>query len=197
MSSDSNYRSGGRRWRHLRPLAAGAALAASLFALGAATAHAVVFHSRDEALPLAFPGADRTEARDFFLTAAQREEIERAARAPLESELLTIYVGWRRDEVLGFAILDTHIVRTLPETFMIVLSPTGAVRATHVLAFYEPTDYMPSERWLRQFADKTAADDLRLGRSIDGITGSTLSARAVTDAIRRALAIHATLLDGH
>jgi Na+-translocating ferredoxin:NAD+ oxidoreductase RnfG subunit len=155
-----------------------------------------VYHSRDAALKLAFPDADRTEARDFFLTAVQRERIEAAAKSRIESDLLTVYVGHRGGEVVGFAILDTHVVRTLPETFMIVLAPDGTIRATHVLAFYEPTDYLPSERWLAQFTGKSEADDLRLGRGIDGITGSTLSARAVSDAIRRALALHAVLLEG-
>ncbi len=154
-----------------------------------------MFHARDEALRLAFPDAERIEPRDFFLTSAQREAIEKHARAALESDLLTIYVGHRDGAVAGYAILDTHVVRTLPETFMIVLTPDGHVSATYVLAFYEPTDYMPGDRWLEQFVGKGGEDELRLGRGIDGITGSTLSARAVADAVRRALAMHAVLLE--
>lgn len=154
-----------------------------------------MFHARDEALRLAFPDADRVEPRDFFLTTAQREAIEKHARAALESDLLTVYVGHHDGGVTGYAILDTHVVRTLPETFMIVLTPDGSVRATHVLAFYEPTDYMPGDRWLEQFVGKSGEDELRLGRGIDGITGSTLSARAVADAVRRALAVYDVLLE--
>ena len=158
--------------------------------------HAKVFYSRDEALPLAFPDADRIEARDFFLTPEQRAEIEHRAKAALDSDLITVYVGHRGDQLLGYAMLDTHIVRTLPETFLVVLTADGRVAATHVLAFYEPTEYLPGPRWLEQFRSQPLSDDLQIGRGIAAITGSTLTSRAVTSGIRRALAIHAVLLRG-
>lgn len=180
-----------RKW-----VSVGAALAA-LVVWCAAPAVATVFHSRSEALHLAFPDAERTEARDFFLTAEQRAAIEKMSRSELESDLVTIYVGFGPDHrVLGYAILDTHVVRTLPETFLTVLTPEGAVAATYVIAFHEPLDYLPSERWLRQVDGKTAADDLQVGRGIAAITGSTLSSHAVMGGIRRALALYSVLLAG-
>ncbi|MCK6553108.1 FMN-binding protein [Candidatus Binatia bacterium] len=156
--------------------------------------HAKVFHARDEALALAFPGVDSVERRNFFLTGAQRERIEQLARAPLESDMVTIYVGMRGGEVAGYAIFDTHLVRTLPETFLVVLSPDGAVVGTHLLAFYEPLDYMPGDRWLRQFDGRRLDDDLAIGRGVAAITGSTLTSRAVAGGVRRALALYAVLL---
>ena len=175
-------------------LGAAACLAAMLLGSPAA---ATVFHARDEAIDLAFPGASRTEARDFFLTAEQRRQIEEQSKSRVESDLLTVYAGYDGDRLLGWAIFDTHIVRTLPETFLVVLTPAGAVAATHVLAFYEPLEYLPSDRWLAQFQSKQAGDDLHVGRGIAAITGSTLSSQAVAGGIRRAIAIHAVLLGGH
>ena len=162
----------------------------------AANAGATVFHARDEALHLAFPDADRVEPTNHYLTDEQRAEIEKRGRSKLESSLVTVYRGHRGAELLGYAIFDTHLVRTLPETFVVVLSPAGEVRATHVLAFHEPLDYLPPPRWLGLFTGKKADDELRLGNDIAAITGSTLSAQAVTDGIRRALAIYAVLLQG-
>ena len=188
MALDSSSRITGRQC--LKAGVAGVVLVATM----TAAASAVVFHARDEALKLAFPDADRVETRDLFLTAEQRSAIEERAKAKLESELLTVYVGHRGDSVIGYAMLDTHVVRTLPETFMIVLGPEGQVTGTYLLAFYEPTEYMPSERWLQQFKDKKQADDLRVGRGIAGITGSTLTSHAVSAALRRALAIYAVML---
>ena len=160
----------------------------------AGAASAKVFHARDEALALAFPETDRVEARDFFLTPEQHSEIEHRAKAPVDGNLLTVYVGWKNGVCTGYAVLDTHVVRTLPETFLIVISPAGQITATHVLAFYEPLEYLPSERWLRQFDAKGIADDLNIGRGISAITGSTLSSRAVAGGIRRALAIFNVLV---
>ncbi len=159
-------------------------------------AQSTVFHSREEALQVAFPDADRTEPRDFFLTPEQRSEIEHRAKAPLDSNLITVYVGYRGDQTIGYAMLDTHVVRTLPETFLVVLKPDGVVAATHVLAFYEPLEYLPGDRWLAQFLGKRLQEDLQVGRGIAAITGSTLSSRAVAAGVRRALAIHAVLLGG-
>ena len=160
----------------------------------AAAAHATVYYARDQALKLAFPDADRVEPKTIFLTAAQRAAIEAQAKSQLESDLLTVYVGYRGGQPIGYAVFDTHVVRTLPETFLVVLSPAGTVDATYLLAFYEPSEYAPPERWLTQFHDAALSDELRLGRAIAGITGATLTSEAVTGGLRRALAIHAVLL---
>lgn len=159
-------------------------------------ARATVYYARDEALKLAFPDADRVEARDLFLTAAQRQAIEQSAKSKLESDLLTVYIGHHGDQVLGYAIFDTHNVRTLPETFLVVLAPDGTVAATHLLAFYEPAEYAPPARWLNQFHGQALSDDLRIGGGIATITGSTLTSQAVTGGIRRALAIYQVALKG-
>ena len=165
-------------------------------ALLASAASAKVFYAKDEALHLAFPDADKVEARDFFLTPEQRTAIEERAKSKLDSDLLTVYVGQRDGAVQGYAMLDTHTVRTLPETFLVVVSPQGTVAATHLLAFYEPLEYSPPVRWLEQFHDATLTDDLRVGRGIVAITGSTLTSEAVTGGVRRALAIYDVLLKG-
>jgi hypothetical protein len=157
-------------------------------------ATATVFHTRSEMLELAFPDADSVEARDFFLSPRQHDDIERLATASLDSDLLTVYEGRRDGRVIGYAILDTHVVRTLPEAFLVVLSPEGSVSATHILAFHEPLEYMPSRRWLALLQNRSLHDELRLGRDIAGITGSTLSSQAVLGGVRRALAIYAVLV---
>lgn len=172
--------------RCLRALAV--ALAVWLIPLSAPRAK--VFYARDEAVKLAFPGADRVEVRDLFLTPEQREAIAARAKSKLDSDWLTVYVGYRGGAVDGYAVFDTHTVRTLPETFLVVLSPQGAVTATHLLAFYEPLEYAPSGRWLEGFRGAALTDELRVGRSVVAITGSTLTSEAVTGSVRRALAVY-------
>ena len=179
-------------WGHRRALAA--VLAAAVAAWGfAPPACGVVFHAKDEALALAFPASDRVEDRTFILTDEQKETVEKRARAPVESQLWTVYVGWRGDELLGYAVIDTHVVRTLPETVMVVLSPAGEVRRAEVLAFYEPPEYAPTGRWTKQFDGRHLDDDMKLGAGIQGITGATLSATAMTAGVRRVLALYGVL----
>ena len=169
----------------------------SIFAalcLASGTAHAKVFLSRSEALALAFPDADRVEDESILLGDEQAGQIEQLARSRLESRLVRIHRGYRKSELLGYALIDVHIVRTLPEAFLVVLSPEGVVNMLRVLAFHEPLEYMPPVRWYQQFEKKTSADPLRLGGDVHGIVGATLSSRATTEGVRRALALYQVVL---
>ena len=165
-----------------------------LAALFAADAKAKVFYSQSEALELAFPEADEVASNTYVLDDDQVERIESLAKSELESKLVKIYTGMRGGEVLGYALIDVHNVRTLPEAFMIVLSPTGEVRSLRVLAFHEPLEYKPTNRWYRQFDNRSIEAPLRVGGDIHGVVGSTLSARATTRGVRRALAYYEALL---
>jgi Na+-translocating ferredoxin:NAD+ oxidoreductase RnfG subunit len=158
------------------------------------SAFGTVYHSRSEALELAFPEADRIDSRTHILKDEQVTKIQQASRGEVESKLVKVYTGMKGDEVLGYAFIDTHTVRTMPEAFMVVLSPDGVVRSLRVLAFYEPREYQPNDRWYAQFEQKTAGQNLRVGGDIHGIVGATLSARATTRGVRRALACYEILI---
>jgi Na+-translocating ferredoxin:NAD+ oxidoreductase RnfG subunit len=158
------------------------------------SALATVYHSRSEALDLAFPDADRVDTRTFVLTDEQVERIETASRGKLDSRLIKLYTAIKGDEVVGYAFIDTHNVRTMPEAFMVVLTPAGDVRSLRILAFYEPLEYLPSKRWYDQFQKKSSSASLRLGGDIHGVAGATLSARATTRGVRRALACYEILV---
>lgn len=169
-----------------------------LLALAASPVPAKVLHSREEALALAFPDAERVENRTFTLSEEQAKRVTTLATTPLESKQVTVYIGYKGEQVLGYTFLDTHMVRTLPATFLIVLSPVGLVQRVQVLAFHEPEDYLPPERWLRQFEQQPLGPDLQLHRNIHGIAGATLSSQSVTNAVRQALALFQVLIqEGH
>ncbi len=153
-----------------------------------------VVHSREEALALAFPDAERTETRVFPLTEDEQQQAATLSSSQLEAKQTTIYVGHKGEQVLGYAFLDTRNVRTLPGTFLVVISPTGSVQKVMVIAFHEPDDYLPLERWLRQFEEKSLGPDVRLHHGIHGITGATLSSQAVTNAVRLSLALFQILI---
>ena len=155
---------------------------------------AKAFFSKGEALALAFPDADRIDTRSVLLDGVQTQAIEQASRAKLESRIVTLHTGWKDGVVQGYAFIDVQVVRTLPEACLIVLTPDGAVRSLRVIAFYEPADYLPTDRWLGQFAGRALSPDLALNRGIDGIAGATLSAGAITSGVRRALAFYAHVI---
>jgi Na+-translocating ferredoxin:NAD+ oxidoreductase RnfG subunit len=177
-----------------RSSALGGCLVLLLALTVAQTAGAKVFHSQKEALALAFPDAESTEVETHVLTAEQARRVEELARAPVETKLVRIWRGMRGGAVQGYALIDVHTVRTHPEAFLVVLTPEGSVRSVRILAFHEPLDYLPSERWYQQFDGKTRGDALRVGGDVHGIVGATLSAQATAQGVRRALALFQVLI---
>jgi hypothetical protein len=159
-------------------------------------ARAGVYASQQEALAQAFPDSDRIERRSFVLTDAQHAAVERLAQAPLESRIQVLHTGMRGGQALGFAWIDVHTVRTLPEALMVVVTPEGAVRSVRTLAFHEPEEYLPPDAWRRLFEGRELGPDLQIGRGIHAVAGATLSARATTRAVRTALALHRVLVLG-
>jgi hypothetical protein len=167
-----------------------AAWAAFLVLLTPGLAGAGVTYAKDEALKLAFPDAE-VRTHTVFLTPEQLAAVKERAGVDVDSKLFTYYEGRRDGELVGFAVIDTHIVRTLPETFLAVLSPDGVIARVIVLAFYEPPEYQPRPRWLAQFEHR-ALDGApwRLGHDLHGISGATLTALAVRDGLRKILVLH-------
>jgi hypothetical protein len=157
-------------------------------------AGAKVFLSRKEAVATAFPGAERVEEKTWVLDDAQVSAIQSLARERLDSKLVTVYTGVRDGRIVGHALIDIHTVRTQPEAFLVVVDPEGVVRDVRMVAFYEPQEYLPSDRWLEQFRDEKLSQELHLQRKIHVIAGSTLSSRAVTGGVRRALALFEVLM---
>jgi FMN-binding protein len=171
------------------PKVIGVLLLAALAAGLTGDVGAKVFYSMDQALRSAFPDASTIEKETLFLNEVEVRQVENLARARLESRMIPVHVGKHDQKILGYAMVDVHIVRTQPEAVLVVLEPDGAVATTLLLAFDESQDYLPPGRWLRQFDRKTLRPDLALGQEIAAITGATLSASGVTDSVRRALAV--------
>ncbi len=158
--------------------------------LGLATiTQATVFYSKEEAFELAFGKDAEVEPQAVFLTDEQAEKIEKMAQAKLDSKLYTLHVGKRDGQVLGYAAIESHNVRTQPETVMILLSPTGELVRVEMLAFHEPPEYQPPSRWFERLY-KRPLQELRLNQGVDGIAGAMLSSRASLDGIRKVMAIY-------
>jgi len=157
--------------------------------LAGTPARAGSFMSREEALGLAFPGAT-IESRSYAPDSAVRAAVRARAQVREVPRLVRAHVAWRGDTLAGAAFLDTRTVRTMPGTFMIVVAPDTTVSRVDVLAFHEPPDYRPVDRWLAQFEGRPLDDELWPERAIHALSGATLSARAVTEAVRLSLALY-------
>ncbi len=159
---------------------------------------AKIFASQKQALAEAFPEATRIERKTLLLRKADVAEIEKRIGMRVDAKVVVIHVAHQKlaqgEKLLGFAEIAVHTVRTQPEAMLIVLTPEGRVRSVRIIAFHEPLDYLPTDRWYAQFAGKGKGDGLGLGREIHGVVGATLSARAAVDGVRKMLAYWDVLL---
>ncbi|MCX7097016.1 MAG: FMN-binding protein [Methylococcales bacterium] len=155
----------------------------------ASPSFATIFYSKDEAMELAFGKGTTVGQLSLFPDDQQTVQIQQLAKVKLESGMFTFYVGKDHDKVLGYAAIETITVRTKPETLMIVLTPDGELRNVYTLAFHEPPEYQPPERWFEQLVKRPLAD-MDFNKGVDGISGATLSTRAALSSIRKVMAIY-------
>jgi hypothetical protein len=76
---------------------------------------------------------------------------------------------------------------------MIVLTAEGELRNVYTLAFHEPPEYQPPERWFNQLYKRSLAE-MDFNKGVDGITGATLSTRAAISSIRKVMAIYQVMI---
>ena len=162
----------------------------AFFLHGAGDVSAKVFLTKGKALELVFPEAEEIEKRHVFLTELQAESISRMAKAEVDSRLYTFYIAKSGGKETGYAVIDTHTLRTLTETVLFVINPDGTLRHAETLAFFEPTDYMPSGKWINLFLEKIRMDRMKVGKGIPNITGATISAVSFSQATRRVIAVY-------
>ena len=162
-----------------------------LLALFLATgkAGARVYVTVQQALDSAFPPPAKVERKTLYLDEGQARRAAEASGGPVETRVMPYYVGESGGRVIGYAYFDTHLVRTLPETILVLVAPDGTLQRIEILSFDEPEDYLPSTRWLQQFPSRSL-QDIGGRQGIRTLTGATLSSRAVTQAARRVLALH-------
>lgn len=153
------------------------------------------FQTLDRALAQIFPGA-KVEVKNVVLTPEQVNAIEEASKVKLNSRLVSWYIAKRNGQIVGYAYVDVHTVRTHPETVLYALDSKGRILAIEVLSFNEPLEYMPDEEWLRQFKGKSGADPVRLKKDVINMTGATLTSRAITDNARKVLHMWKVLFGG-
>jgi hypothetical protein len=139
-----------------------------------------------------FPEAVRFEASDVLLTDEMARRIDELARARIPERMVTFYAARGPGSaqapaggaVLGYAVIQSHVVRTKRETLLVAFEPDGRIRRIVVVSFLEPPEYKPADRWLAQFPGKGTSDRLAVGDDLAPITGSTLSARGVAEQSR-------------
>ncbi|MCS7307685.1 MAG: FMN-binding protein [Aquificaceae bacterium] len=147
------------------------------------------FKKPEQALSAIHPGS-QIEIRNITLTKEQVEEVYKLSGVKIDTRLASWYIVKKGGQVVAYGYVDIHRVRTHPEVILYTITSEGKLDVVEVLAFQEPLEYLPEDRWLKLFAGKHLdKDQIRLRKDIPNMTGATLTARAITDNARKVLAL--------
>ena len=144
--------------------------------------------SQTDALAMAFPGASLTR-HEHLINPSQMAQLQQRAGTGLRKPFVVAYEARKNQDLIGVAFFDTHIVRTQIETAMVAISPQGTIVRVELVAFKEPQEYQAPTQWVSQLKGKSLDPRLSLKGDIRPLSGASLTAGALTDASRRALAL--------
>jgi Na+-translocating ferredoxin:NAD+ oxidoreductase RnfG subunit len=137
---------------------------ACFLALG--TARAERLQSEAEALKASFPEAlsfsTQAEAPHFILATGAKGHL------------------------LGRALVTEELGKHQPITFMVALDAKNTVRRVELLQYRERYGGgVAARRFMAQFEGKSGKDSLVVGKDIDGVSGATISSKAIARGVRK------------
>lgn len=160
------------------------------------TLHAdTVYLTKDEALRLVLGADCQISYSPKELPADLLHKLENEDVAPEEAPVAHIFECSKFGMVTGYAVIDSQVGKHSPITYIVGISPSGAVTKTEVMIYRENYGSTVREQpFITQYSGKTVADcigegSMQVGHSIKNVSGATLSARALTRGVRRDLII--------
>ena len=160
--------------------------------------------SKEEALKEVFWSGAKIETETKELTGETLENIKKRLGGSLvhyqegsesvqvEGEkTITFYFGVKDGERKGVAIIDTEPGKWGPVEFITAMDIKGTVKRVKVLAYQEQRGRpIARSSFMNQYRGKSSRSPLEVGRDITGISGATISSRAATFAVKKAIVIY-------
>lgn len=114
------------------------------------------------------------------------EETERATEKKINE---CLFIVKSESKLLGYTYVGKAPSMKNVFDYAIVFSPDMKIINTKVLIYRENHGrQIGMKRWLKQFFGMTTSDKPKIGMQVDGISGATISATSMTDAVREVLA---------
>lgn len=150
--------------------------------------------SIDKVIKSSFSGVSSIESKNLILNKAQHAKVQAQAKAAVRTKIYRYYEIKSDGNIVGYGVLVTRKMRTKKATVLYAFDKNGKLKFTEIMAFGEPPEFKPNKQWMAQFQNKNASAKLTMGQDIPTISGSTLSARGISDGARIARAIYQTIL---
>jgi len=127
--------------------------------------------------------------KNHLLSKKSAAAVQQEARVKLTTKIYRVFKSSKDNTITGYGVLITRKVRSKDAAVLYLITPDGVLKGIEIVAFNEPSEFIPSKRWIAQFESKSSSDPLCVGKDIPTISGATLSAKNLTESARIALAI--------
>ena len=156
---------------------------------------AAKYMSVDQAKEQIFPFADEYVTKALRLTTEQTQEVDKLSRVAGRSGQPQVWQAMAKGKMIGWFFVDQVIGKHELITYALGVNSDGSVRQLQIIEYLETYgSQVRYPNWRDQFVGKTVKNPLQIDSDIDNITGATLSARHLTDGIRRLLFLHQSVL---
>ena len=152
--------------------------------------HVVVYLTLGEALQKAFDESDSIWAETWHASRDEVRALERQLGWRVTDSTFTVHRATREGRPAGYAIVGNEVGLYKPITFLVKIGEDRHVESAHVMIYRESRGgEVRRRRFLQQYRDKEMKSPIRINRDIIGVTGATLSVRALNAGVKKALAV--------
>lgn len=124
--------------------------------------------------------AHKVISDSILLTSKDKKSLSKTAQTLFTKNLYRVLKAVdKQDNILGYGLIDSHIVRTKTQALLFVFDKKNKLLAIELLAFQEPEEYKPKQAYLK--------DSVSAEQSIP--TGATLTYSSIEAAKKRAEAL--------
>ncbi|HIQ47718.1 MAG TPA: FMN-binding protein [Sulfurovum sp.] len=127
--------------------------------------------------------------KQLKLNTKQVKLLQKKAQAKLDSNVIRLYTAKNGSKTEGYGVLLLQTIRTKKAAVLYIMDTKAKIKSIEIVAFKEPIEYKPKQNWQNSFKGKTKEKNLYAGKGIPTISGATMSARAISDAARIAIAL--------
>jgi Na+-translocating ferredoxin:NAD+ oxidoreductase RnfG subunit len=149
-----------------------------------------VYLTEDQALKLLFPKSQQVRPEELRLTPEQKARIQERIGWKFPEDSFRAFKAESNGKVDGYAVIQETIGKHRPITYIVGITPEGAVSEIEILVYRESKgSEIRRKRFNAQYEGKTVQDPIRINKDIINITGATMSVRSVSAGVKRALVL--------
>lgn len=165
-----------------------------IFLIFALPLSAKILTSPVDAMKNAYGLDTEISKKNIIVPKKHASRISKEAKVKLNTKIFRVFKASKNGSIIGYGILINKKVRSKNAVILYMISSDSILKSIEIIAFNEPVEYLPSDKWNSQFKNVSTDKMLRTSKEIPTITGATLSARSITNGSRVAFAFYNEML---